>query len=144
MQISKKIGAVALASAMLLSTMPAFADMSMFKADLTAAQETPPTVSKGTGTVMITYDSATKTLSWKGSYDGLTGPATAAHFHGPAEMGKAAGVEVPVPNIKSPFEGSAVLTEMQAGDLMSGKLYFNVHTEANKGGEVRGQVMPAK
>ncbi len=144
MKISKKTGALALVGALLLSSMPAFADMSMYKADLTAAQETPPTASKGTGTVEITFDSATKTLSWKGSYDSLTGPATAAHFHGPADMGKAAGVEVPVPNFKSPFEGKAVLTEAQAADLMAGKLYFNVHTEANKGGEVRGQVMPAK
>ncbi len=144
MKISKKTGALALVGALLLSSMPAFADMSMYKADLTAAQETPPTASKGTGSVEITFDSATKTLSWKGSYDSLTGPATAAHFHGPADMGKAAGVEVPVPNFKSPFEGKAVLTEAQAADLMAGKLYFNVHTEANKGGEVRGQVMPAK
>ena len=72
---------------------------------------------------------------------GLSGPATAAHFHGPAEAGKNAGVEVPIPNAgTSPVEGSATLTEAQAADLTGGKLYVNVHTAANPGGEIRGQV----
>ena len=82
-------------------------------------------------------------LTWKGSYSGLTGPATAAHFHGPAEPGKNAGVVVPVfqgPTAKSPFEGSTALTDAQAADLMAGRWYFNIHTDANKGGEIRGQV----
>ena len=41
---------------------------------------------------------------------------------------------------QSPFEGEATLTDAQASDLMAGKWYFNVHTAANKGGEIRGQV----
>jgi hypothetical protein len=40
----------------------------------------------------------------------------------------------------SPLEGSATLTDAQANDLLAGKLYVNVHTEANKGGEIRGEV----
>ena len=90
-----------------------------------------------------TYDTASKKLSYKGSYSGLTGPATAAHFHGPAEPGNNAGVQIPVfsdATAKSPFEGEATLTDAQASDLMAGKWYFNVHTAANKGGEIRGQV----
>jgi hypothetical protein len=71
----------------------------------------------------------------------LSGPATAAHFHGPAEPGKNAGVKVPIPNATaSPTEGSATLTDEQAADLMAGKYYVNVHTAANPGGEIRGQV----
>ena len=38
------------------------------------------------------------------------------------------------------FEGSATLTDAQADELLAGKWYVNVHTAANKGGEVRGQV----
>ncbi len=44
----------------------------------------PANTTAGTGTVTATYDTDSKKLTWKGSYNGLTGPATAAHFHGPA------------------------------------------------------------
>jgi len=40
----------------------------------------------------------------------------------------------------SPAEGSATLTDAQAADLTAGKYYINVHTAANPGGEIRGQV----
>ena len=121
---------------------PSMADMMKMKASLKGSSEVPPTDSKGTGAVDVTYDSASKKLSWKGTYSGLTGPATAAHFH-TGEAGKNGGVAVPIfqgPTAKSPFEGSATLTDAQAADLTSGKMYVNVHTEKNKGGEIRGQV----
>ena len=103
--------------------------------------EVPPNASAGTGTADIDYDPATKKLSWKLTYSGLSGPATAAHFHGPAEAGKNGGVAVAIPNATaSPAEGSATLTDAQAADLTSGKYYVNVHTAANPGGEIRGQV----
>lgn len=130
-------------SAALLST-PAFAETTMYKAALAGGDEVPATTSKATGTLAATYDSSTKLLTWKGAYTGLTGPATAAHFHGPAVTGKNAPVEVPLTAITSPFEGKATLTDMQAKDLMASKLYFNVHTAANPNGEIRGLVVPAK
>src|SRR5258708_30791361 len=68
-----------------------------------------------------------------------TGPATAAHFHS-GEPGKNGGVAVPITPNTSPFEGSATLTDAQAAELMAGKWYVNVHTDTNKGGEIRGQV----
>ena len=112
-----------------------------FKATLDGKSEVPATASSGTGTADIDYDPASKKLSWKLTYSGLTGPATAAHFHGPAETGKNAGVAVAIPNATSnPVEGSATLTDAQAADLEAGKYYVNVHTAANPGGEIRGQV----
>ena len=42
----------------------------------------------------------------------------------------------------SPIEGQATLSPAQVADLMAGKWYANVHTAANKGGEIRGQIMP--
>ena len=118
---------------------PAFADK--YKATLDAKSEVPPNASPASGTADIDYDAASKKLSWKITYSGLSGPATAAHFHGPAETGKNAGVAVAIPNAgTSPVEGSATLTDAQAADLVSGKLYINVHTAANPGGEIRGQV----
>ena len=118
---------------------PAFAEK--MKVTLDGKSEVPPNTSAGTGTADVDYDAATKKLTWKLTYSGLSGPATAAHFHGPGEAGKNAGVAVAIPNAtSSPAEGSATLTDAQAADLMAGKYYINVHTAANPGGEIRGQV----
>ena len=100
------IAGLALA-ACLAATAPVLADTLTFKANLAAATEVPPNDSKATGAVTATYDTATKKLSWQGTYSGLTGPATAGHFHGPADPGKNAGVAVPITASSSPFEGSA-------------------------------------
>jgi hypothetical protein len=119
---------------------PSFAANVNLKADLKGASEVPPTDSKGSGAVTATFDTASKKLSWKGTVSGLSGPATAAHFHA-GETGKNGGVAVPITGAdKGSFEGSATLTDAQAEELMAGKWYVNVHTAANKGGEVRGQV----
>jgi hypothetical protein len=134
------IGAAALAAGLAIAPV-ALADSVKFKASLKASEEVPPAQSSGTGTLDATYDTASKQLTYTVDYSGLTGNATAAHFHGPAETGKNAGVVVPVQgSVASPIKGSATLTDTQAADLMAGKWYFNVHTEANKGGEIRGQV----
>ena len=118
---------------------PAKAEVVNLKATLNANSEVPPNSSKGTGTVTATYDTASKKLSWKGNYSGLSGPATAAHFHS-GETGKNGAVAVPIVPNTSPFEGSATLTDAQTAELLAGRWYVNVHTEANKGGEIRCQV----
>ena len=118
---------------------PAFADK--MKATLDGKAQVPPNTSAAKGTADIDYDPASKKLSWKLTYSGLSGPATMAHFHGPAAPGANAGVAVTIPNATSiSVEGSATLTDAQAADLMAGKYYINVHTAANPAGEIRGQV----
>jgi hypothetical protein len=113
-----------------------------YAAKLDGASETPPNDSKGTGSLQAKYDPATKMLTWTVTYSGLTGPATAAHFHGPAPAGKAAGVLIPITgSLESPIRGSATLTEEQAKVLTDGMMYFNIHAAANKAGEIRGQLM---
>jgi hypothetical protein len=126
-------GALAFAS-------PSMAAMMNFKASLSGKTEVPPNTTAGSGTVTATYDTDSKKLTWKGTYSGLTGPATAAHFHGPAAAGKNAGVMIPIAPATSPLEGSATLNDAQAKALMDGDMYVNVHTAANKGGEIRGQL----
>lgn len=139
--MNSKVSCGGIAACVLLAASAAFAAEVKMKADLSGAQEVPPATTQGTGTAAITFDTANKRLSWTINYSGLSGPATAAHFHGPAEAGKNAGVAVPIPNqAKSPVAGSATLTDAQAADLQGGKYYVNIHTAANPGGEIRGQV----
>ncbi len=115
-----------------------------YKVDLKSSEEVPPNSSKGSGTANVTFDPATKILKWKVTYSGLTGPATMGHFHGPAAPGQNAPVVIPFEKVDSPIEGSAKLSDAQAADLKAGKLYINIHTAANKGGEIRGQVTAGK
>jgi hypothetical protein len=121
---------------------PSQAEMMRMKTALSGTNEVPPNDSKASGSVEVTYDTASKKLSWNGTYENLSGPATAAHFHA-GEKGKNGGVVVPIfmgADAKSPFSGSATLTDEQARDLMDGKWYVNIHTAAHKAGELRGQV----
>jgi hypothetical protein len=115
-----------------------------FSATLAGTSEVPPKTTAGTGTATASLDTATKTLTYDVQYSGLSGPATAAHFHGPAEPGANAGVVVPFPTPASPIKGTATLTDAQVADLMAGRWYANVHTAANPAGEIRGQVTRAK
>ena len=113
-----------------------------FHATMNAAQGVPPRQSSGTGEALATLDTANRHFTYTVTWEGLTGPAIAAHFHGPAGRGANAKVQVPIDgkNPTSPAHGSATLTEAQVKDLEAGKWYVNVHTAANPGGEIRGQV----
>jgi hypothetical protein len=130
---------------LLASGAPSYAATTAFKADLKGATEVPPNTTAGTGSVTATYDPATKELSFNGTFSGLTGPVMAAHFHGPAEPGKNASVQIWISEkgkeFESPFKGSVKLTDAQAADLMNGQWYVNLHTKANPGGELRGQLV---
>jgi hypothetical protein len=108
---------------------------------MSASQEVPPNASGATGSAVVTLNKDTRLLTWNVTYSGTTGPVGAGHFHGPAAPGANAGVVVPFPGpISSPVSGSATITEAQMADLLAGKWYVNLHTAANPGGELRGQV----
>ena len=111
---------------------------------LSGASEVPPVTSSASGTVEANLNKRISELSWTVTYSGLSGPATGAHFHGPAMAGANAGVVVPITgSLSSPIRGVASLTAAQAADLMAGKWYVNLHTAANPNGEIRGQ-LPAR
>jgi hypothetical protein len=135
------LGLVAATAAGLLSASAAFAETVTFNVALSGANESPPNDSPATGSAEATFDTETKMLTYSVTYDGLTGPALAAHIHGPADAGTNAGIAVPFESPASPIKGSATLTDAQAADLMAGKFYFNVHTEKHPGGELRGQIV---
>jgi hypothetical protein len=113
----------------------AAAETVQLKADLKGSN------TAATGNASVSYDTASKQVTWRITYAGLSGTPTAAHFHGPAQPGANAGVAVPIPNVAtSPIQGSATLTDAQAADLVAGRYYINIHTAANPPGEIRGQV----
>ncbi len=116
-----------------------------FKAHLTAKDEVPPNASTATGDGTFVLNTATNELTWDVTFSGLSGPALAAHIHGPAAPGANAGVLVGFDPPKAPageIKGSNVILKSQVADLKAGKWYANIHTAANKGGEIRGQLMP--
>ena len=126
---------------MLLAANPAFAATVNFTATLNGASEVPPNDTGGTGTVQATLDTDAKAFSWTIEYSGLTGDATAAHFHGPAAADANAPPVVPIEgNLVSPIAGTATLTDAQIADLQNGMWYFNVHTAQYPDGEIRGQL----
>jgi hypothetical protein len=106
---------------------------------LSASNEVPPNASSGSGSAKVELDG--NVVKWTVTYAGMTGPVTAGHFHGPAPAGSNAGVVVPFAGpLASPIIGSATLTSAQVDQLKSGMWYINLHTAANPGGEIRGQV----
>ena len=117
------------------------AEIITLAADLKGSNEVPPNTSPASGKAEAKYDTDTKVLTWTITYADLTGPALAAHFHGPTDAGKNAGIVLPFKAAQSPIQGTATLTENQAADLLAGKWYANIHTGANPGGELRGQMM---
>jgi len=113
-----------------------------FSGAMNASSEVPPNMTRGSGMAEAWLNKDTNVLKYKITYEGLSGPATAAHFHGPAAAGSNAGVVLPFANAASPIEGQATLTPAQAADLSAGRWYANIHTAANPAGEIRGQMLP--
>lgn len=132
-------GAMVAALPLGLSTI-ANAEMVKLQAELKGSNEVPPNTSSGSGKAEATFDTDTKFLTYTVTYSGLSGPALGAHFHGPGEAGKNAGIALPFKSAESPIQGTATLTDTQAADILAGKWYANIHTAANPGGELRGQM----
>ena len=127
-----------LASFCLLS---AQASAQRFEAQLSGAQEVPPKQGDGSGKATLTLEG--DKLAYQVDYKGLSGPATAGHIHGPAGSGANAGVAIPFASPGDPIKGAATLTPEQVTALKDGKMYVNIHTQQNPGGEIRGQIKAA-
>lgn len=126
------------------------AERATHMAELSGGNEVPAVDAAGTGTAWIIADPQNNTVRWTVEYSDLTGEVTGAHFHGPAGPEENADVVLSLTEgdddidqaLQSPIEGQAELTQDQFDQLMDGQWYVNIHTEANPGGEIRGQVEP--
>ncbi|HVY68489.1 MAG TPA: LamG-like jellyroll fold domain-containing protein [Verrucomicrobiae bacterium] len=119
--------------------------VSMLVATLNGAAEVPATTSTGTGYAVVSIDG--NTVSYLVTFSGLTGPAIAAHVHGPGTVGVNAPVVLPLnplgPIGTSGLYGDTVsATSEQILALQLQAAYFNIQTTLNPNGEIRGQILP--
>jgi uncharacterized protein (TIGR03118 family) len=108
---------------------------------LDGASEVPAGTTTATGTASLTLIG--NQLSYVVSYAGLSGPATASHIHGPADAAHSAGVLVPLntpSGTSGTISGTVSLTPAVLADVLAGVTYINIHSTANPGGEIRGQI----
>lgn len=127
-------------AALLLATAPALGTIRTKVSLLNGAQEAPSNASPAIGCGRYEIDTVANRLTYTIAYCGLSGPATAAHFHGPAGPGVNAGVVFAlVPG--NPITGVWVYPEALEPSILGGNIYVNVHTAAFPGGEIRGQVV---
>ena len=108
-----------------------------FEATLSGSNEVPPVQSSASGRMEGVYNKDTKTLTFTITHSGLT--PVAGHFHS-ASNWENGPVVFTFTSLTSPISGSWTLTQQQENLLFAGLLYVNLHTAANKGGEIRGQV----
>jgi hypothetical protein len=94
----------------------------------------------GTGIASLTFDDVSKLLDWNVSWSRLSGPAIAAHYHGPALPTQTVAAQKTINIASNPSIGSSTLSASQESDMLAGLWYVNVHTNAFLGGEIRGQV----
>ena len=119
-------------------------------ADLNGAHENPPVATSATGKGLAVISADGSTVTYLVTYSGLSGTANAAHIHTGA-VGANGGVILPLAVGPSPMTGTLTATNFTPSGpvtsfaqavaaIRAGTTYFNIHTTANPGGEIRGQV----
>ena len=117
------------------------ASAQVIQVSLSGAQEVPPVTTAATGQGSITVG-PDKSVSGSVTTVGVDG--TMAHIH-LASAGQNGPVIVPMTKTAESvwsIPAGAMLTDPQYQSFKDGNLYINVHSAANKGGEIRGQLKP--
>jgi len=112
---------------------------------LSPSQQVPPLSLVGAeAEANLTFDPASNILSGSVSASGLTGDATAAHIHkGFAGTNGGVALTLKASTVSNVFNvpDNTILSAEQVTTLNRGEWYINVHTESNRDGEVRGQIV---
>ena len=132
-----------------------------FRANLTSGAEVPPNATTGYGTFVATLDTVTNVFTYDLTFTGLSANVNNGHIHGPALATANSGTTInfnTLPGATFSFGAQAgtghgvvvlnaasSITATMSGDslkklLFAGLTYANIHTTANAGGEVRGQI----
>ena len=163
--------ALFLTAAVMLQARPADAIPMTFEANLSGANEIPPTNSTGTGFASVVLDPMAQTLQVNATFSGLTSNDVAAHIHCCAPLGTNAGVATTLPafagfplnvtqgtylsplfSLEDPTFFNPAFVTLEGGmeqaetalinGILNGMTYFNIHTTQNLGGEIRTQLLP--
>ena len=130
-----------LVAGLLLAGTAAAASAQDIKVVLSGDQEIPPVTTSGSGTGTFSV-AADRSARGSVTIQGMT--PTVVHIH-VAEAGKIGPIIIPLTktadNVWSVPEG-AKLTDEQFANFRAGQLYYNVHSVAYRGGEIRGQIKP--
>lgn len=111
------------------------------KVTLSGSEEVPPvqTSATGSGTITVNED---KTVSGSVTTKGVMGVAAHIHSAAPGKNGPPIVTLTKVSENEWRVPEGAKLTDDQYAAFKAGNLYINVHSAANKGGEIRGQLKP--
>ncbi|MDP3581044.1 MAG: CHRD domain-containing protein [Ignavibacteria bacterium] len=119
----------------------------MFTAKIDGSQEAPAVTTTATGTGTFVLSANGTQLTYHITVNGLSGAITGSHFHN-AAAGTSGGVVRVISfsgntasGVWTSSDASQPLTDLLLSELLKGRLYVNVHTSANAGGEIRGQVL---
>lgn len=114
---------------------------------LTSAQEVPANTSAASGTADVSYNKGSHMLTFTVNWSALTGIPMMAHIHGTAAKGVNASVKQDLSklltkSIAGSFTDSIKVdgNSIKEDSLLAGFYYFNIHTPAHPGGEIRGQI----
>ena len=122
------------------------AEIQIFTATLTGAQEVPAVSTAGTGTGTVMLNAAENQITVNLRFSGLSSNATMSHIHGAAAAGSNAGILFDFQPVTPAAMSGTIpqqtfsITPAQVADLKAGLFYFNVHTGNHGGGEIRGQI----
>lgn len=169
-RIPQCLGAAAAMAAAMLAAMPAQAAPALYSFALSGPAENPPNPSPATGNALVGFDAEANLLTVQASFTGLIGTTTMAHIHCCVAPPGVVGVATPTPNfpgfplgvtsgtytasfdtsLASSFNaafvtasgGVAQAEARLAAGLAAGEAYFNIHTTAFPGGEIRGFSVP--
>lgn len=147
----RSILAIAMVASLALPLVVLGADPAARSATLDGASEVPPVVTAATGSGWVAISSDDTTITYHVEYGGLSGALAAAHIHTGAP-GVAGGVIFPLAAGPSPMDGTLTSADFTASGaittfaeaisaIKAGATYFNLHTAANPGGEIRGDLI---